>query len=369
MTSITRMTQTAVTSYHRRSIRRRLRAALRDTFVLFREFRVILLAFIITLLVSAAVFRLLWGITHDAPLRYADALYFVTTMLFFEPTLDFPREWYLDLFFFLMPALGVAFLARGIADFAVLLFARSSRQEEWEEAVASTFNHHIIVIGLGHLGIRVVRELVILDEPVVVVELHPVGERADEIHTYDIPLITGDARSLPILKKAGLERADALIICTNDDLVNLQIVSRVREVNPGIRLVMRMFDDEFATTIADRFDLTAVMSSSGLSAPAFAGAATRTEIVQTFKVDDHVLAMGRVEVEPGSRLDGCCIRDIEHELDVSIVLHQSAGNVDVHPAPGVTLRAGEMIAVVATLPRIKQLAHGWNRRESRDDGG
>jgi voltage-gated potassium channel len=369
MSPITRITQTAVTNYHRRSIRRRLRAAVRDTFVLFREFRVILLIFIVTLLISAAAFMLLWNVAHDAPLRYADALYFVTTMLFFEPTLDFPREWYLDLFFFLMPALGVAFFARGIADFAVLLFARGARQEEWEEAVASTFNHHIIVVGLGHLGIRVVRELVLLDEPVVIVELDPVGERAEEIRTYDIPLITGDARSLPILQKAGLERADALIICTNDDLANLQIVSRVREVNPGIRLVMRMFDDQFAASIAEHFDLTAVMSSSGLSAPAFAGAATRTEIVQTFKVDDHVLAMGRVEVEPGSRLDGCHVHDVEQELDVSIVLHQSAGNVDVHPAPGVTLRAGEMIAVVATLPRIKQLANQWNRRESGDGGG
>jgi Trk K+ transport system NAD-binding subunit len=148
-------------------------------------------------------------------------------------------------------------------------------------------------------------------------------------------------------------------------LANLQIASRIREQNKHVRLVMRMFDDEFARSMADRFDVSAVMSASMMAAPAFAGAATRVEIVQTFRVQDRVLAMGRVEVQTASKLDGKRTQEVEDGLDLSIVLHQSGEAVDVRPEPDVVLRPGDVIAVVAALPAIKKLAAEWNRPKKR----
>ncbi len=260
-----------------------------------------------------------------------------------------------------MPLLGVIALAHGLADFAALLFNRRAHEGQWEEAVASTFKDHIIIAGLGHLGIRVIRELVVLDEEVVVIEKNTESPRFDEARSYGVPIITGDARNPEVLKRAGLEHAMSLIICTNDDLANLQIASRVREVNPSIRLVMRMFDDEFARSMADRFDVSAVMSASMMAAPAFAGAAAGTEIVQTFRVADQTLTMGRIEVRAGTRLDGSSIQAVEEELDLSVVLLQSGEMVDVRPQMDAVLHAGDVVAVVATLPRIKELASRWNR--------
>jgi len=345
----------------RRSFRRRVAATVRDTWVLVREFRDGVLLFTVFLISGALTFQLLWNASQSEPMRFIESLFHMLAMTFFQPTLEFPRQWYLDVYFFTMPLLGIIALARGVADFVVLLFNRRARQAQWEEAVASTYKNHIIVAGLGHLGIRVVRELVALDEEVVVIEEKADTPRTDEVRAYDIPIIIGDARSLEVLRRAGLEQASALIICTNNDLVNLQIASRVREVNKNIRLVMRMFDDEFARSLADRFDISAVMSASMMAAPAFAGAATRAEIIQTFKVADRILNMGRIEVHPGARLDGCRVSEVEAQLDLSIVLLQSKGAVDVHPKPEAQLQAGDVIAVVGTLPRIRELAHQWNR--------
>ena len=355
----------ATAAFQRRPPSRRIWATLRDTWVLIREFRDGLILFTLFLLVGAVSFRLLWNLTYAQPMRLIEAFFHITTMTFLQPTLDFPREWYLDIYFFLMPLLGIIALARGAADFGVLLFNRKSRQAQWEEAVASTFSNHIIVAGLGHLGIRVVRELVVLGEEIVVIEQNASSTRFSEVHAYDIPIIVGDARDIEVLKRAGLERASALIICTNNDLVNIQIASRVRDVNKTIRLVMRLFDDEFAEPLAERFDIVAAMSSSGMAAPAFAGAAAGTEIIQTFKVANQVLTLGRIEVQPRTPLEGCLVRTVEQELDLSIVLLQADGKVDVHPPRDYVLKAGDVIAVVAQLPQIKALATRWNRPNRR----
>lgn len=352
-------------AHRRRSLQRRIRAILRDTAVLVREFWRILTLFVVALLLSALSFQWLWNHSQHDPIRLIDALYFVGTLLFFEPTLEFPREWYLDVYFFIMPVLGIVFLTLGVADFVILLVNRRSRQAQWEEAVASTYSQHIIVAGLGHLGIRVVRELVLLGEDVVVIEIKPDNPRIEEVHSYDIPVIQGDARTAEVLQRAGLGRAFSIIVCTNNDLVNLQIAARVRELDKEVLLVMRMFDDQFARSIAENFNISAVMSASLLAAPAFAGAAVRTEIMQTFSVEDRILAMGRIEVTCGSRLEGTAIADIERELDLSVILWQSGSAVDVRPAPDTVLSAGDVIAVVAELPKIKELANRWNRAGTR----
>lgn len=349
----------------RRPLSRRIRADIRDIRVMFREFRGAVVSFVLLIVLGGWSFQILWNNLHQAePIRYIEALYDVLTMTFFQPTLAFPQEWYLDMYFFIMPLLGVILIGRGVADFVTLLFNRRSRLSQWEEAVASTFRDHIIVCGLGHLGIRVVRELVALDEDIVVVEVEADSPRFDEVRNYDIPIIEGDARTEEVLDRAMLDRASAIIICTNNDLINLQIASRIREDNKDVRIVMRMFDDQFARSMADRFDISAVMSASMMAAPAFAGAATSTEIIQTFSVADRRLVMGRVEVEPSSWLDGCCsISDIEQELDLSIVLLETDGKVDVHPHPDGHLKAGDVVAVVGMLQNIQTMTLKWNRRQ------
>lgn len=348
----------------RRSRWRRFRAGLRDTWVLLREFREALIFFALIWLLGSLSFRSLWNASQPEPMTFAESLYDVLTIIFFQPAPDFPEQWYLEVYFFVLPVLGLIALARGMADFVALLFNRQLRQSQWEEAVASTFSNHIIVCGLGHVGVRVVRELIVLDEGIVVIESNADSPRFDELRSYDIPILVGDGRSADVLQKAGLDHAKAFIICTNNDLMNLQIASRIRETNRNIRLVMRMFDDQFARSLADKFNISAVMSASGLAAPAFAGAATGAEIIQTFNVEDNTLVMGRIEVQPRSKLDGATTRLIESELDLSIILHHTNAGIDLHPSPDTSFKAGDLIAVIATLPQLKLLSSRWNRPES-----
>jgi voltage-gated potassium channel len=341
----------------RRAWHRELRAGLRDTFLLVREFQGALALFVVTAVVGGVSFKWLSEVAGEGyRVGYIEAIYDVLTMVFFQPNIPFPDRWYLQAYFFVMPALGLAILARGAADFGLLLFNRQSRQAQWEEAVAATFRDHVVVCGLGHLGIRVVRELVALGEEVVAIDLDPNPERAEEARSYDIPVIVGDARRTDTLKKAGLAVAEAAVICTNDDLMNLQIALAARDVRTDIRLVVRMFSDEFARQMAEQFGFDAVFSASALAAPAFAGAATQTEITQSLYVEGELMNMGRVIIRNGSGLDGAIVGDLEREFDMSVVLHQRDQHVDVHPVPDVRLAGGDLVMVFASLPVLARLS-------------
>lgn len=359
--------RTKYTKTKRIGFRRRAMVTIRDTWLLFREFRLVLLGFIIILILSASSFYFLWNFTTDLePIRGIDALYFVITLIFFEPAIDFPAQWYLEVYFFVMPIIGVVFLTLGVADFSIALFNRHVRLNQWEASLASTYRHHVILIGLGHIGRRVMHELLQLGEDVVAVELNP--ERAEQLaeaRRVGVPVIFGDARTEETLEQAGINYAASTIICTDNDLTNIQIASRIREHHKDIRIVMRLFDDEFSSIISQRFNIDAIISSSALSAPVFAGAATGTEVMQTFKVEDQILAMGRIEVQMGAKLVGKTIQYVEDALDISVVLlHEVGGDIDVRPEPDYVIGIGDVIAVVAEIEKVRSANADWNRARS-----
>ena len=207
----------------RRTIWRNVRASWRDTLILLREFRQPLLIFIIiNYRCRRALSPPVAENTSTLLSGLAEGMYLVLSLTFFQPLYDFPKVWYLQVFYFFMPVVGIGTLALGLADFANLFFNRRSRGKEWQMAVASTLSNHIVLVGLGHLGFRVVTHLRQLDEDVVVIELSPKADLRLAIDRLDVPLIEDDATREVVLRSAGIERARTIMLCTQNDSLNLE---------------------------------------------------------------------------------------------------------------------------------------------------
>lgn len=331
-----------------------LRAGMRDTLVLFRDFRGPLAVFVLTLLGGGWLYQQLASRAGEPVANYPNAVFLVLSMIFLQANADFPRAWYLEAFFFAMPVLGLGTLALGAADFGVLLFNRRTRGEPWEVAIASTCSEHVIMVGLGHLGFRVVRELHALGEDVVVVEADLRAELLAGIKALDIPVIVGDAAKAETLGKAGVARARSIVLCSNDDSLNLRIALKARGMNPKIRTVVRVFDEEFGHSI-QALGIDAAFSASAMAAPAVAGAAAHADISRTMTVDGRVLSLGHITIRPRSALARLSVGQIEHDYDVSVVLLRRDGAADLHPHPDVIPLPGDTLAVFAeptTLSRM-----------------
>lgn len=132
--------------------------AWRETMILLDEFRNPVLTFTIAIIGLGVIYHFIARQAGEPLDSLSEAVYLMLTLAFLQPSGSFPHNLILQIFFFLMPVIGVITLAQGLAEFGVILFNRRARSKEWEMAVASTYSKHTVLVGLGHLGYRVDRD-------------------------------------------------------------------------------------------------------------------------------------------------------------------------------------------------------------------
>lgn len=96
---------------------------------------------------------------------------------------------------------------------------------------------HVIVIGYGPAGRRLVHVLKNTGIPFVVLELNPESVSTGE--QEGIPVMYGDASRLPILESAGVRTAKVLLVAINDRMATSRIVSLARYENPTLQIFAR----------------------------------------------------------------------------------------------------------------------------------
>jgi Trk K+ transport system NAD-binding subunit len=333
-----------------------LRLRLREAWVLFRIFRNPLLLFVVLVVGGALVFHLYY--THPetgAHPGIEEALHATFALIFFETLLPFPDQWYLQILFFIIPILGLAAVADGLLRFGNALTNRQARGQKWQVAMAATYQNHVIVCGVGKVGYRVIRELLKFNREIVAIENDAEGRFVEKVKGLDIPVLIADARRSVNLIQAGVQRADVIVPCTNDELTNLDIALDARELNSDIKVVMRMFDSDLARRVEKGFGIHTAYSTSALAAPIFAAAAMRVNVKYSFYVGDTLLNLSEVAIQPSSPLIGWSVQRLETELDLSVVCYQGEMLTDLHPKPDLELAPGDQILVIATLETLQRL--------------
>ncbi|MFD9072436.1 NAD-binding protein [Streptomyces lasiicapitis] len=161
---------------------------------------------------------------------------------------------------------------------------------------------HVVLLGLGKIGTRVLARLRELDIPVVCVEADPEARGVSLARRLRVPTIIGDATQEGVLEAAKIHRAHSLLALTSADTINLEAALYARSVQPGLRVSLRLFDDAFATAVyrtlrtAHPGALTRSRSVSTLAAPAFAGAMLGREILGALPVERTVLLFAALDV-------------------------------------------------------------------------
>jgi Trk K+ transport system NAD-binding subunit len=168
-----------------------------------------------------------------------------------------------------------------------------------------------VIVGLGNAGTRVASFIHELGVPVVGIERDPSARGIIALRSLGIPVLVGDAPVAEVLARAHVAKAKAVIALTGDDVANLEAGLEARALNKEARLVLRLFDDDFAEHVYKSFANIASRSVSYLAAPAFAAALMGHEVLGTFSVRRRVLLITEVAVEDGSDLVGVPLRDLD----------------------------------------------------------
>ncbi|NOY99041.1 MAG: hypothetical protein GXP40_07545 [Chloroflexi bacterium] len=339
-----------------KNTRRNWQASWRDTMLLLGEFRAPLALFLTAILGGGILYNAIAQQVGEPLESLSETIYLALTLVFLQSNETFPHSPFLQAFYFLMPLIGIGILAQGLTDFGIMLFNRRARSKEWEMAVASTFNNHTILVGLGHLGFRMAKKLHALGKKIVVIEIEPKADLIAIVQEMGIPVIQDDGTRLVALEAAGVRKAHTIALCTQADSLNLQMALKARNLNPNIQVVVRIFDDDFAQSLQEQFGFTA-LSATSIAAPAFAAAAAGTDITRPIVVEGQALSLARLRIADASPLIKTSLADIEQNYDVSVVLLRHDGIADMHPAGDRRLSAGDLLAVLGSPAKINILVH------------
>ena len=162
-----------------------------------------------------------------------------------------------------------------------------------EERATAATGGHVVLCGLNELGYRTLEELVRLGEEVVVIVRSPADELARGARELGATLVPGSYRDQAVLRAAGVPVAGALVITEDDDVGNLHAALAAQELNPGLRMRLRMFNRELGRRVQELFEDCQVFDSAALAVPAFVSAALLQDWQQRVEVDGHTLAVRR----------------------------------------------------------------------------
>ncbi|NIL49731.1 potassium transporter TrkA [Streptomyces sp. 2BBP-J2] len=241
---------------------------------------------------------------------------------------------------------------------------------------------HVVLLGLGKIGTRVLTRLRELHIPVVCVEADPEARGMAVARRLRVPVVVGDVTQEGVLESAKIHRADALLALTSVDTTNLEAVLYARSVRPDLRAVLRLYDDDFAKAVyrtlrtAHPAALTRSRSVSHLAAPAFAGAMMGRQILGAIPVERRVLLFAAFVVNGHPQLEGRTVAEAFRPGAWRVLaLDTAARGADARgEAPGsglvwdlpdtYVLRAGDRVVLAATRRGLAELL-GRRTRSSR----
>jgi Trk K+ transport system NAD-binding subunit len=294
------------------------------------------------------------------PISPIKAFFAVINMIFFQLTFaDMPSDQRLDIFPVIVPLFGLPlFSLFGLKMIHIIrvFFVRAERGQDWQEAVVkSAVKSHVVICGLGRIGYRVAKILAFdYGMPLVAINDRQTP-LVEELIALGVPVILGDTEHADVLKKAGIELATVVVVCTDKDLVNLGTTVLIRKLNPSARILLRMFEDELMDDIQAKFSLDAVISRSAVAALTFTYAAIGAEIIETFELADRDYVLAQVVLESNSPMVGRTISEVADERDVTVVCHTRGPTLTVEPDPDLGLLAGDNLFIFTTVERMMAL--------------
>lgn len=131
--------------------------------------------------------------------------------------------------------------------------------QEGSRMLAREMRNHVIIVGCGHLGGRLVEHLRQTRLPYVLIEKD--SSSVDDLIRAGEPVIVDDAKQESTLADAGVEHAHLVVITSNNIETALLVTKHARDRNKKVNIVVRCYFDEF-TEILESLGANDVISSS-----------------------------------------------------------------------------------------------------------
>ncbi|MFP4474302.1 MAG: NAD-binding protein [Desulfatibacillaceae bacterium] len=180
---------------------------------------------------------------EEATLGFWESIYYTLRLFILEHDLGhFPTHRPLVAAYFAAPVIAVS--AAGAAIRYLFRYSPTLRTR-W-------MSGHVVVCGVGRTGKLLAETLAARGMDVAGVDVGPPEVFEQWMETARVPMVWGDFHHRPVLERAGVRRARAVVFASGDDLANLEGVvgtcGWLPGVNPGCRLWAHIANERLART-------------------------------------------------------------------------------------------------------------------------
>jgi len=159
-------------------------------------------------------------------------------------------------------------------------------------------NDHVVVVGLGQVGLRLCLLLRELRQPMLAIESDREADYVLCAKDYGIPVVIGPGGSRFVLKRVALGRARALAAVTSDEVANIAIVVGAHGCCEGVRTVLRAGRGEMTNETRALLKLGVVRDVYRIGGTLRAAVALGSQATEAF-LYEHVVYLvtpeGRIE--------------------------------------------------------------------------
>ena len=223
-----------------------------------------------------------------------------------------------------------------------------------EQTIAS-MHGHVIICGWGRVGRAIGVELAEAGRALVVIDPDP-DALEGAVHA-----VVGDATDDDVLRRAGIERAAALVAAADSDAANSFITLSARALNPVLFIVARTrssdSDDKLSRAGADR-----VVNPQSIGGARMAAFVLRPHVAAFLDVVMHErtleFRLEEVPVRASSALVGRSLRDAsirDRSGALVLALRDDRGNFLTNPDPDTALEVGQVIIAIGTQDELDAL--------------
>ena len=225
---------------------------------------------------------------------------------------------------------------------------------------------HVVVVGLGNVGLRIVEQLRERGVGVIGVDRDESGDGVAAVRRLGVPVVVGDATRRATLEQASVGTSRALVAVSRDDVTNLEAALVARTGRARLRVVLRLRDDDLARRIERTAEIAISRSVSFVAAPVFAAALRDGQVLATVPVGRRVLLMAEVSVGRASwlaGLPGAAAAATGEVRVVGVYLGAAPDAVlEMPPRAQRRLKVGDRLLVVATRSGFGEVLAGCAAR-------
>jgi Trk K+ transport system NAD-binding subunit len=274
---------------------------------------------------------------HHAHLPVLDAIYFTVETVATVGFGDFSfsnQPTSIEVFGICLIVAGTTLVTTLFALLTNALVSRRIAQSLGRERIPG-MRGHVVLVGLGTVGMQVLEGLLERGREVVVVERTESNSYLTQARSLGVPLVLGDATLSQTLDAVNLSSAAAVAILTSDDLTNIEtglaVRDRLAERWSEVPVVLRVFDRQLGHRLEQSFGFRHVWSTSAIAAPWFVGAVLGLEVLFTFYVGNHPFLLARLRVSAGGGLDGQAMRELPASVRVVAIRRAADALALEHP--------------------------------------